>query len=737
MLASKHCGWLLLFAIAATSRATYLLGGPLPFETRQTPILGDAAGYAASALVLMGGAAPPALSNLPREALVGVPWTLENTKATLVERGPGYVLFLATLFRAIHADAWVVRWAQALLGSAACLLIALSGLELASRRVGLVAGGLAALHPTLILFTGRILTETLALFLFWLGFLLLVRALRRGGSGGLLAGGFWMALAALTRPTLLVVIPFAWAGAAIGTAVASPGRRTRRLAVFSFALLAPLLIWNATSHLLSAGKPTAGSFGVRVAAHLFLAATSPEQRGWHADAIAYAPGAALHFDALGYRTVAVLNLLFYHVWFLDNVWREVPGWMHDLQRIVFLLALGGLGLAGVEWRRFAPLLALAASTVLASAKYIEIRPLIPLIPVQLLLVGVLVDEIWKAIDARARRGPALALLAGGAAVVIALVGIHRPAELTLFLPDLDAVSLGRTGDLLVGITSLLAGGALYGVMRPGWGARAALVAAGAPALAFVSLYAAYAFVASGPRWRAWELDLDRVGGEIEARIELRDPLPGARIRSAIWFVDLRSERTPPPVRLGIDGNWLVGGRPAWQRFHCNPNDAFQETLDEQGLCFWYTMGLTDFSGAFPGSPQWWFVSVPPPLIADRREVSLRLAVQPGAAAEGRVALGGSFGSDPPGSFYGPVLRVAGASPATSLYRWHVEEDWRLWSVQAVASAATRSRIPLPPETASGRAARLQRLVAAAAAEGRAHLGARLLVEYEDGSRILY
>jgi len=372
-----------------------------------------------------------------------------------------------------------------------------------------------------------------------------------------------------------------------------------------------------------------------------------------------------------------------------------------------------------------------------SAKYIEIRPLIPLIPVQLLLVGVFVDEACKSIAARARPGPAFGLAAGGAAVAIGLICIHRPAELSLFLPFLDAVALGHAGDLLVGIASLLAGGVLCGLMRSRWGARTAAVAGGLPAVAFVLLYAAYALVASAPRWRAWELDLDQLGGAAVATIALREPLPGAKIRAALWFVDLESELAPPPVRVGIDGTWLSADPSVWQRLHCNLNDRIRETLEEERLCYWYLRGLTDFTDAFPGSPQWWYVSIPTPLVADRREISLRLAAESGAAAEGRASIGGTFGREKPGNFYGPVLRVAGSSPATSLYRWHVEEDWRLWSVQSVASAATRSEIPRPAETASGRLARMQRLVAAAAADGDAFLNARLMIEYDDGSRILY
>jgi hypothetical protein len=194
---------------------------------------------------------------------------------------------------------------------------------------------------------------------------------------------------------------------------------------------------------------------------------------------------------------------------------------------------------------------------------------------------------------------------------------------------------------------------------------------------------------------------------------------------------------PPPVRVGVDGTWLPRDSVSWQRLHCNPEDGFPETREEKGLCYWYTRGLDDFTGAFSGSPQWWYVSVPTRLVADRREISLLLAADSGSAADGQLSIGGTFGSEAPGRFYGPVLRISGRSPATSLYRWHVEEDWRLWSVQPVASLATRSEIPLPAASASGRMARLQRRVARAAAKGRAHLNARMMVEYDDGSRVLY
>lgn len=715
---SRH-GWFVVFAVAAVLRIVYLLGGPLPFETRQTPIAGDAQFYYFAGRVLSDG------------SLGEFHTFIGNGIAT---RGPGYVLFLAALFRCFGKNPWVVRIAQAFLGTLSCVILCFVGRELASRRVGLVAGLLAAVYPSLILFTGHLMTEVLALFLLWLGFLFQVRGGRLGSSPWLIAAGSTISLAALTRPTLLVTIPFQVLGVALATHGATPRRRVAMVASFAGALLLPLLLWNGVSNAMFAA-PTAGGSGLRIAAYLFLRATAPDARGWSADTVSFAPEDDLHFDMPLYRAFAALNLVFHHFWFLDNVWREVPPWMHGVQRVLFLLGLGGLGVAVVRGRRLAPLLALTASCVVASAKFIEIRPLLPLIPAQLLLASIFLEEVSESIATSPHRRQTLLLAVGGAVLIAALIAVRGPQHLAAVLPFLDAVALGLAGDALVVLCSVLAAWIFFRLCCPRLGSRRAALASLLAAGTFALLFASYAAVGSAPRWRAWEVDL-ALGGSLAQEIDLGKPLRREDIRSAIWFIDMRSETEPPPVRVGIDGIWLAPERYTWQRVFCNPNDELPESVSEVNMCSWYK-GLSNFTGAFPGSPQWWSLRVAPELVAERREITLMLATAPAASSAHPVRIGGTFTREPEDRFYGPLLSGFTSQPATSIYKWHVTDDWRLWGTEPLASVRTRSLFEVPAELESGRTDPFLHLLGTAASRGQAHLNIRLLIESHRGRRALY
>src|SRR5262249_35133142 len=140
----ERAGLILLFGVALGVRLLYLALSP------QTPVVWDAAGYYQAGVSLFAGQSPP------------------EVQATLGRQGSGYPLFLAAVFTIFPKDPWSVRPVQAVLGALTCVLVYFVGRQLAGRRVGVVAGLLTALYPPLILFTGRLLTETLALFLFWL-----------------------------------------------------------------------------------------------------------------------------------------------------------------------------------------------------------------------------------------------------------------------------------------------------------------------------------------------------------------------------------------------------------------------------------------------------------------------------------------------------------------------------------------------------------------------------------------
>lgn len=147
-------------------------------------------------------------------------------------RGPGYPYFLGGVYALSGSSATAGRLAGAVLGALAVLLTYLIARRLWGSRVGLVAAGLAAVFPPLVLLSRELLSESLFIAL-ELGAVLCALNFRR--SGGSLrwaaAVGALCGLALLTRNTglaLLLCLP-------LGVLVSQPRLRPR-------ALIAPLVL---------------------------------------------------------------------------------------------------------------------------------------------------------------------------------------------------------------------------------------------------------------------------------------------------------------------------------------------------------------------------------------------------------------------------------------------------------------------------------------------------------------
>ena len=127
-------------------------------------------------------------------------------------QAPLYPYALAVLYRTAGHDPMAVRWAQALLGAAACALLALAGRSWLGAREGIVAGALLALYPPAIFFDGLIQKAALDGFLLCALLALLGAYAARGTPGLLLAAGAATGALALTRENALVfaVVIAAW-----------------------------------------------------------------------------------------------------------------------------------------------------------------------------------------------------------------------------------------------------------------------------------------------------------------------------------------------------------------------------------------------------------------------------------------------------------------------------------------------------------------------------------------------
>ena len=144
---------------------------------------------------------------------------------------------------------------------------------------------------------------------------------------------------------------------------------------------------------------------------------------------------------------------------------------------------------------------------------------------------------------------------------------------------------------------------------------------------------------------------------------------------------------------------------------------------------------------FATSPQWWTLRVEPEVVGDRDAVSLMLRLEEGerGVEPSDVRLGGALSHGDSKSWFGPVLRLAGSGPATSLNRWYIADDWRFWRTQPLGSRRTTSS--LRPTTGGGSSSSFEeardRVLAGAMARNEAHFNIRLLVEFRDGRRIVF
>ena len=78
---------------------------------------------------------------------------------------PLYPYVLGLLYAVIGHSIMAVRFFQHMLGAGSCVLIALIGSRIFSRRAGLLAGLIASAYGLLIFYEAQLLKETLAVFL--------------------------------------------------------------------------------------------------------------------------------------------------------------------------------------------------------------------------------------------------------------------------------------------------------------------------------------------------------------------------------------------------------------------------------------------------------------------------------------------------------------------------------------------------------------------------------------------
>ena len=93
-------------------------------------------------------------------------FALSGTDPPNAKRTPGYPLFIASAYSLFGPRPWTVLLVQILVDTLSCLLLLLTLARLFGQRVALISSFFYALNPPLILFSSRLLSEVLFVFLF-------------------------------------------------------------------------------------------------------------------------------------------------------------------------------------------------------------------------------------------------------------------------------------------------------------------------------------------------------------------------------------------------------------------------------------------------------------------------------------------------------------------------------------------------------------------------------------------
>jgi 4-amino-4-deoxy-L-arabinose transferase-like glycosyltransferase len=160
---------------------------------------------------------------------------------------PLYSLYFAMVSALGLTTDTAYRLAAALLGGVAVGAIGFAARRVAGARAGIVAAALAACYPYLWSTDMLVLSETLVALLAAVLVLVVYRYRDTPTTAGLVGCGVVVALAALTRAEMLLLLPLlAWPVAwRAGGAASAAAARVRRLAVVSVATLVPLVPWVA------------------------------------------------------------------------------------------------------------------------------------------------------------------------------------------------------------------------------------------------------------------------------------------------------------------------------------------------------------------------------------------------------------------------------------------------------------------------------------------------------------
>ena len=122
-------------------------------------------------------------------------------------RAPFYSYMIAFLYKFSGSSISFAVFVQHVIGSLSAVLVYLLSRRYFSTRVSIVSGLITALYWPLIYFEGDLLFETLVVFLDLALLLLIALAIERRSRALFIASGLVLGLSAVTRPSILILVP--------------------------------------------------------------------------------------------------------------------------------------------------------------------------------------------------------------------------------------------------------------------------------------------------------------------------------------------------------------------------------------------------------------------------------------------------------------------------------------------------------------------------------------------------
>jgi hypothetical protein len=351
---------------------------------------------------------------------------------------------------------------------------------------------------------------------------------------------------------------------------------------------------------------------------------------------------------------------FMNFWYADTYGNIVAGseqfpnaFIHGFQRFLLVLAGIGLGRAFIEFRHWAPIIALLAAGVMVGIDWIENRHNIPFMPALCLFAGLGTAWLGTIFFGRRRFFYPPPILIGIALLVLGAIGAAMDA---LSFP---LVAWTPLSDLSLPLA--LAGGSVllwieYSVLQV-----VRRLAALLPIVIFLMMYLCFISTDPTPRWKHNYTNIPLDGVRLAQRFNLPDLASSKIVKSAVLLDIEAAERTAKLV-VRLNGTVIAETmESARSRYPNDPNAPDPASL--KPVWALYAAGQRPLDKW----PQWWEIHFDPELLTPRVQIDISM----GQSNSPPLRIGSIRGGRP-GSFLGPSIT------RTSIYRWLTTGDWRFW-----------------------------------------------------------